>query len=102
MASFLGQLHGGISRQLNLRDGVLGRQVWHNYWDTCIRTEADLWTRFNYVHHNPVKHGYAERPDQWPFSSYAFYLRTKGKEWLSDCWQRYPVIDILQGDDFSG
>ena len=102
LASFFGQLHGGISRQLNLRDGVLGRQVWHNYWDTCIRTEADLWTRFNYVHYNPVKHGYAERPDQRPFSSYAFYLRTKGKEWLSDCWQRYPVIDILQGDDFSG
>ena len=44
LTRFFGQLHGSTSRQLNLWDGVLGRQVWHNYWDTCIRTEADLWT----------------------------------------------------------
>jgi hypothetical protein len=37
--------------------------------------------------------------EDWPFSSYRYYLRTKGKEWLDDCWQRYPVIDYLAGDD---
>jgi putative transposase len=102
LTRFVGQLHGSTSRQLNLWEGVPGWQVWHNYWDTCIRSEGDLWTRFNYVHYNPVKHGYAERPDQWRFSSYANYLRTKGEEWLLDCWQRYPVVDFLRGDDFTG
>ncbi len=102
LTRFVGELHGSTSRQLNLREGVLGRQVWHNYWDTCIRSEVDLWTRFNYVHYNPVKHGYVERPDQWEFSSYAYYLRTKGEEWLLDCSQRYPVVDFLRGDDFTG
>jgi putative transposase len=97
---FFGRLHGSTSRQINIWDSATGRQVWHNYWDTCIRTEADLWKRFNYTHNNPVKHGYVKRPEDWPFSSYHYYLRVKGEEWVADCWQRYPVIDYIEGDDF--
>jgi putative transposase len=95
------RLHGSTARQLNAWDEALGRQVWHNYWDSGIRSETDLWKRFNYIHHNPVKHGYAQKPDDWSFSSYHYYLRTRGDEWLKDCWLGYPVIDYLQGDDFS-
>src|SRR5690348_3069488 len=47
---FIGRLHGSTSRYINLQDAALGRRIWHNYWDTCIRTEVDLWTRFNYIH----------------------------------------------------
>jgi hypothetical protein len=65
-----------------------------------IRHGSHLWTRFNYVHNNPVKHGYVRQLEDWPFSSYHYYLRTKGEEWLQDCWPRYPVIDYLEGDDF--
>lgn len=97
---FFGRLHGSTSRQINQRDGTVGRQVWHNYWDSCIRTEADLWTRFNYVHNNPVKHGYVQKLRDWEFSSYHHYRRLKGEEWLADCWQRYPVISFIEGDDF--
>jgi putative transposase len=100
LSRFLGRLHGTTSRQINLWDVASGRQVWHNYWDTCIRTEADLGARFNYIHNNPVKHGYVRRWEDWPFSSYHYYLRTKGGEWLQDCWLRYPVVDYLEGDDF--
>ena len=97
---FIGRLNGRTSREFNLRDNAEGRQVWYNYWDTCIRTEADYWTRFNYIHNNPVKHGYVKHLVDWEFSSYRYYLRTKGEEWLADCWQRYPVIDYLEDDDF--
>jgi putative transposase len=100
LSRFFGRLHGGTSRQLNLWDAAVGRQVWHNYWDTCIRDRAGLWTRFNYVHQNPVKHGYVRRFEDWPFSSYRYYLRTRGQDWLADCWARYPVIDFLESDDF--
>jgi len=96
----LRRLHGSVSRQVNEWDGINGRQVWHNYWDTSIRDEAGLWTRFNYVHQNPVKHGYVDSPEDWPFSSYVYYLRTRGTDWLADCWRRYPVIDFLEGDGF--
>ncbi len=100
LTRFIARLHGTTSRQLNLWDDAIGRQVWHNYWDTCIRTEADLWTRFSYVHHNPVKHGYVPYAGEWEFSSYSYYLREKGERWLADCWERYPVVDFVEGDDF--
>jgi len=99
LSTFFGQLHGGTSYQINRWDGTAGRQVWHNYWDTCIRDEAGMWTRFNYIHYNPVKHGYVDKPEDWPFSSYHYYLRTRSKEWLDDCLSRYPVISCLEGDD---
>ena len=97
---FFGQLHGATSRQINLWDEAAGRQVWHNYWDTCIRSEEDFWIRFNYIHNNPIKHGYVKRLEDWPYSSYHHWLATKGSDWLDDCWARYPVIDFLEGDDF--
>lgn len=96
---FFRQLHGRISFDLNQRDGTRGRQVWHNYWNTCIRTEADYWLRFNYIHHNPVKHGYVANMRDWLFSSYGFYLHTKGEEWLSDALRQYPVIDFTDASD---
>jgi putative transposase len=74
----------------------------YHLWDTCIRTDSDLWTRFNYIHQNPVKHGYVQHLEEWRFSSYSYFLRTKGKEWMDDCWERYPVVDFLDRDDFGG
>jgi putative transposase len=100
VGKFIGRLNGRTSYEFNLIDNTKGRRVWYNYWDTCIRSEADYWTRFNYIHNNPVKHGYIQHPADWEFSSYRYYLRTKGEEWLADCWQRYPVIDYIEGDCF--
>ena len=51
---FLGRLHGRTSFELNSREGTHGRQVWHNYWDTCIRGETDYWKRFNYIRSSTV------------------------------------------------
>jgi putative transposase len=42
LASFFARLHGSTSRQINLWQESPGRQVWHNYWDACIRDEAGL------------------------------------------------------------
>jgi putative transposase len=98
---FLGRLHGRTSFDLNGRDGARGHHVWHNYWDTCIRGEADYWARFNYIHHNPVKHGCVSQSEDWPFSSYHYYLKAKGKDWLIDMFSQYPVVDFTDHvDDF--
>ncbi len=97
---FFGKLHGSTAFQFNQWDNMLGRQIWHNYWDTCLRNERAYWTRFNYIHQNPVKHGYVPETGQWPFSSYHFYLRKYGAEWLAGCLGKYPVLDYLEGDDF--
>jgi putative transposase len=44
------------------------------FWDHIIRNEEDLWRHFDYIHYNPVKHGLVTRPEDWPRSSYRFWL----------------------------
>jgi putative transposase len=90
---FIQQLHGSTSFKLNKFDGIRGREIWYSYWDRCVRDEKDFWTKFNYIHYNPVKHGYAEKPEDWKFSSFNDILEKKGMEWVDDCWARYPVVE---------
>jgi putative transposase len=92
----IAHLHGGVSYDLNHREGRLHRRVWDNYWDTGIRTEVDYWTRFNYIHHNPIKHGYTQDMGSWPYSSYGYYLKHKGAEWLADAFSQYPIRDFTE------
>lgn len=106
MSSFsreLGRLHGRTSRALNLRDNTAGRRVWFRCQDRCMRSERHFYASLNYIHHNPVKHGYVERWQDWPFSSADWYLAMKGRDWLVDVWRNYPVRDYgAKWDDFAG
>lgn len=99
LPQFFGQLHGRTSFEINGLDKTRGRQVWRNYWDTCIGVDSDYWTRFNYIHHNPIKHGYVTRIEDWPYSSYHFYLEHKGADWLADTFRQYPIIDFTDPKD---
>ena len=91
---FIRFLHSKSTILLNKLDKWPGRKVWHNYWDRCIRSENDFWTRFNYIHHNPVKHGYANSMKEYKFSSYSSYLKKYGNDWLVSCFERFPVKDF--------
>ncbi len=97
---FLQRLHGSTSFTINGWEGKRGRKIWYNYWDTCIRDEHGFWTRFNYIHNDPIKHGCVNNLSNWPYSSYHYYLRTQGEDWLADVSRTYPVLDYLEGDDF--
>ena len=35
------------------------------FWDHVIRDEHDLHNHFDYIHYNPVKHGFVQRPEDW-------------------------------------
>lgn len=53
------------------------RDVWQRrYWEHAIRDDADLEAHINYVHFNPVKHGYVAEMDDWPHST---WHRRKGE-----------------------
>ena len=90
--AFIKRLHGVTSFKLNKYDNKQGRKVWYSYWDRCIRDERDYWTKFNYIHYNPIKHGYVKDLEKWKFSSYTFLFKMNGDEWFLDCWQSYPVV----------
>lgn len=38
------------------------------------------WATVNYLHYNPVKHGYVDRMTEWPWSSIHRYVEEEGKE----------------------
>lgn len=42
----------------------------YRYWEHLLRDETDFARHVEYIHYNPVKHGYATIPLEWPFSSF--------------------------------
>jgi putative transposase len=40
------------------------------YWEHLIRDEADFQHHVDYVHVNPLKHGYVKQVADWPFSTF--------------------------------
>jgi putative transposase len=50
----------------------MGRaQIWQRgYWEHTIRDDRDYQTHMDYIHFNPVKHGFVRHPADWPFSSF--------------------------------
>jgi len=52
------------------------RGIWQRrYWERLIRNEADFAAHVDYIHFNPVKHGYVARAVDWPYSSFHRYVR---------------------------
>ncbi len=95
----LGKLHGKTSFLWNGEEGLRGRQVWHSAADRGIRNDGHFWATVNYIHHNPVKHGYVEKWTDWPFSSAADFLEEVGRERAADIWKSHPVLDYGKGWD---
>ncbi len=92
-------INGSSSRELNRIDNTSLRKIWFNYWDTCIRTERDFYMRLNYIHNNPIKHGYIKDYSElmhYAFSSYPIYLKEKGQEYVEDLFRKYPIKDFTE------
>ena len=52
------------------------RALWQpRFWEHTIRDEHDLERHLNYIHFNPVKHGYVSRVQDWAHSSFHRYVR---------------------------
>jgi putative transposase len=45
------------------------------FWEHQIRDERDLARHVDYIHWNPVKHGYVTRVIDWPYSSLHRYVK---------------------------
>ena len=63
-------------------------------------TDGDLWSRINYVHYNPVKHGYDEEPLTYRWSS----LQSPECDWTATEAQsqlaRFTAPRKVPNDDF--
>lgn len=71
-----------VSKRCDSLDGIWGPEgasrskrsesrIWQRrYWEHIIRDEMDLQRHLDYLHWNPVKHGYVKRVIEWPHSTF--------------------------------
>ena len=95
----IGQMHGRVSFQWNDEDESRGRKCWHRCADRRIRSDRHFYVAMNYIHHNPVKHGYVTQWEEWPFSSAHDFIVEAGRDAALKQWQEYPVLDMGEGWD---
>jgi len=68
------------------RKGLCG--VWQQrFWEHTIRDEDDFGQCLDYVHYNPVKHGYVRCAHDWPWSSFHDWVRrgVYAPDWCCFC-----------------
>jgi putative transposase len=99
LSKLIRQVHSITAIELNKWDKTPGRQIWFNYWDTCLTNENSYLARLNYVHTNPVKHGLVDNPMDYPFCSYRWF-RKQGSEELKKQVFNQPIDRIKIFDNF--
>jgi putative transposase len=76
------QIKSAFSRQIEKDENVsksrVGKQergIWQRrFWEHAIRNELDYARHADYIHFNPVKHGYVRQVAEWPYSSFHRYV----------------------------
>jgi len=50
--------------------------VWQRrFWEHTIKDEKDLYKHLDYIHFNPIKHGYVNKPKEWQYSSFNKFVK---------------------------
>ncbi len=69
------KLHSDTALAANQWDGVKGRQVWFQYWETQLTYQKSYFARLSYVHRNAVHHGLVREPSLYPWCSAGWFQR---------------------------
>ena len=52
------------------------KKIWQDrYWEHTIVDQADYNAHVDYIHFNPVKHGYTDIVNQCPYSSFHYFVK---------------------------
>jgi putative transposase len=95
----LGRMHGRLSFIWNSEEQTRGRQVWCGAAERYMRNDRHFWATINYIHNNPVHHGYVQRWPDWPFSSATEYLVQMGRDEAARIWKEFPILGYGKGWD---
>ncbi len=88
------------------RLGKRERAIWQRrYWERRVRDDRELEGLVDYVHYNPVKHGFARCPHEWPHSSFHRWVErgVYQRDWGCACLRtggargRTPAIAVSPG-----
>jgi putative transposase len=100
LTRIINNIHNQTAQRINQRFPPQHRAspyVWCNYWDYNPRNEREYNARLCYLLNNPRQHGYVERLQDWPWSSFA--ATSKLRE-LFEQHREYRTL-IIPEDDFS-
>lgn len=68
-----------------VREKKKERPIWQRrYWEHTIRDVTDLNNHIEYIHFNPVKHGFVNSPQEWKITSFHKFVQEGfySAEWL--------------------
>jgi len=96
-----------VSRKMAVRPMVINRsriakgeqEVWQRrYWEHSCKDQDDLNAYVDYIHYNPVKHGYITAPCLWKHSSFGKYVEDGVYEmdWGADGEESFGFV--LEGE----
>lgn len=93
----------GFSRELPKQERITGsrnrkgeRGIWQRrYWEHLIRDDDDFEKHANYIHYNPVKHGYVQQAPDWPYSTIHDHIE---KGLLNRNWGSAKFDDFDSGE----
>ncbi len=67
---------GGESTISQSKRNERRRGIWQpRFWEHTIEEDEDFDNHFDYIHWNPVKHGYVKCPKDWPHSSFHRHVK---------------------------
>lgn len=98
---FIKRFQSLSSKRINELDGLKGRKIWYQYRENIITDESDFYTHFNYIHHNPIKHGLVNNWDEllnYDFCSYKDWHAKLGQNVMEDIIGSCPIIDYSKWD----
>ena len=93
------EFHSRSARWVNRQDGVTGRKVWHNYWESALTYEASYYARLNYVHQNAVKHGVVLVANQYRWCSAGWFEKRASQAQVKTVYG-FKIDQINVRDDF--
>lgn len=71
-----------------------GSGAWQRgFWEHVIRDEHDWQRHIDYIHYNPVKHGWAKAPRDWEWSSFHQCIE---KGWYESDWGSQHIPDVAE------
>ncbi len=84
---------GGRDWDVSERSRRQGRHgIWQpRFWEHRIRDENDYLRHRDYIHLNPVRHEYVQRPEDWPWSSFHRHVRMG---WLDPDWPGSRAVEL--------
>lgn len=94
----MGKLHGRTSFKWNGEDNHRGRKVWFNALEHGIKSERHFWATMNYIHNNPVKHGYVKKWQDWKYSSAVKFIDEVGVDNAKVIWKEYDISKMGNWD----